>query len=135
MSEVELVEYHVTQKTYLRDDSGRFLAAVHAGAAAAAWEMADTLAALAIANAPVRSGGLVGSIRAFMVTATQGVAVADAPHAAPQEKSAVPHWIPNAFGRNVAVWHPGNPATRFMEHAGRAVAALSGMIVKRHMPG
>jgi hypothetical protein len=147
MSTVHLGNFELTQSVFLREDSGRFLAAVHEGAAAAAWELADTLAGLAIANAPVKTSALVNSIRAYMVSATEGVAVATAAHAAPQEKGARAHDIPGSFGRGAdygygsdrkppqTFWHPGNPATRFMENAGKAVSVLSPMIVRQHMPG
>lgn len=130
--------FQVSQRVYLRDDLGRFLAAVHEGAAAAAWELADTLAAFVIAaiagDGLIRSGELVGSVKAVMLGATEGAAVTDSDHAAPLEFGAVPHQIPGAFGIPGGVWHPGNRAYKFFETAGQAVTAMSGEIVARHMP-
>lgn len=137
-------EIRVTQHVWLRDDSGRFLAAVEQGAHDAAWELADTVAALGIAGAPVRTGFLVSSIRAYMVGATEGVAVATAPYADVQEKGGAPHSIgepgqplfnpEQGFAAIGPVNHPGNPATHFLTNAGHAVAAMSAGIVARHMP-
>jgi hypothetical protein len=135
----------VSQKTYLRDDSGKFLSAVDAGATAAVKEIVETIANLAIAFAPFRHGILKGSIQGVAQGHT-GFAKATAKHAAPQEFGAGPHelgapgqWLgpgedgwPGGFG---PVRHPGNPATRFMTKAGTVVAAMSGGIVRKHMPG
>jgi hypothetical protein len=135
----------VSQKTYLRDDSGRFLAAVDAGATAAVKEIVETITNLAIAFAPFRTGALKGSIEG-VAQGHSGHAVARARHAPFQEFGTGPHPIgaPGQWlgpgedgwpGGRGPVNHPGNPATRFMTKAGQVVAALSGGIVRKHMPG
>jgi hypothetical protein len=69
-----------------------------------------------------------------MVGTAEADVVSDSDHAAPLEKGAVAHWIPNAFGWGVAVWHPGNAAYRFFEIGAEALAAIGGSIVARNMP-
>lgn len=148
MSSIDIGTFTVTQRTYLRDDSGRFVSEVEAGAARSAWELAEDTANLARVFAPIDKGRLVGSIRPFMTGATSGAAVAGGPgaeHAAAQEKGAVPHsigapgqllWNPEKMFAAVGpVQHPGNRAVRYMQRAGEAVAALSPAILRRNMPG
>lgn len=139
----------VSESTFLRDDSGRFLAAVDRGATLAVREIAETIANMAKAFAPFRTGALKKSIIARALGAHEACAIATAPHAKHQEFGTGPHDIgyegqrlinrgegvyPGWAGWGV-VEHPGNPATRFMTKAGQVVAALSGGIVAKHMPG
>jgi hypothetical protein len=137
MADFSLGTFQVTQRVYLRDDLGRFLSAVHEGAHNAAWELADTLATLVIAaiagELRVRTGELIGSVKAVMVGATEGVAVSDSDHAAPLEFGAAPHYIPPRVVPPGPM-HPGNRAYKFFEAAGKAVTAMSGEIVARNMP-
>lgn len=42
---------------------------------------------------------------------------AEVEHAAPQEEGASPHHIPNGFGRDEGVNHPGNDATNYLKRA------------------
>jgi uncharacterized protein YukE len=139
----------VSESTFFRDDSGRFLSKVDAGATAAVKEIAETIANLAKAFAPFRTGELKKSIIARMMGAHEAFAIATAPHAAVQEFGGSPHTIGEEGQRLInrgeglypgwsgwgVVEHPGNPATHFMRNAGQVVAALSQGIVEKHMPG
>lgn len=146
-------EIVVSHSAFLRDDSGRFISKLHAGAEAAVTQLANMIASRADSYAPERTGRLKGTIMA-LVNGTEGFAIAGgaaAPYAAAQEKGAVPHVITkrdpdNAAGgilvnreqgfySNRAVNHPGNPAVRFLQRAGQEIGAISAAIVKAHMPG
>lgn len=133
MSVVSAGSYVVTEKAFHRDESGRFLSEVHAGAVRSAFELAQQIADMARIFAPRRRGILAASIRVFSF-GTRGEAVADAPWAAPQEEGAVPHPIPNAFGWGITVMHPGNPAVHYMLRGGRAVAQHSDAVIRANMP-
>lgn len=153
MTVVDIAEVEIRQRVRLRDDSGRFLSEVRQGAAESVEEIADHIAAVAITNVAsrlrTRSGELLRSIsvegRGF-----QADVVADAGHAAPQEKGAVSHNIPNSFGRGPdfgfpqhrnnwarggAGFHPGNPAVHFLRDAGEGSAAYGLAILRKNMPG
>lgn len=136
-------EIVASNEVRVRDESGRFVSALHEGAIAAAKELAEEIAALAIVTAPGPvSGTLMGSIEAR----SEGIiawATADAPWAEVQELGGAPHDIPNSFGRGPefgiggrfgGMFHPGNPATHFLEEAGRAVSGYSLSIVAKYMP-
>lgn len=135
----------VSPSVYFRSDSGRFLSALDAGAAAAAMALADAIEGFAILYAPgPKSGRLTASIESVMLGAHEAAATADTPYAASQEKSAKPHDIPNSFGwgpeagiggRFAGKWHPGNPATRFLTRAAETVGPMSASIIKPFMPG
>lgn len=134
----------VSNEVRVRDEGGRFIAAATEGAIDAAEAIADEIAALAITFAPKETGLLAMSVDAE----SHGIvayATADAPYAEAQEKGAVPHDIPGSFGRDYpwgfganwgrpGAWHPGNPATHFLENAGRTVSGYAIEIVKRYMP-
>lgn len=117
----------------LRDESGRFLSEVRAGAVGAANEMADLIAARAMANAPFKTGELKGGFEIIRQGA-RAIVVSRVKHASSQESGARAHAIPGGFGREGSVQHPGNPALHFLGRAGLAVAAISSSIVKRNMP-
>lgn len=139
----------VSESTFLRDEKGRFLSKLDAGATAAVIEIADTIANMAKIFAPFRTGALKKSIIARYMGGHEAFAIATAPHAAHQEFGTGPHPIGEEGQRLInrgeglypgwsgwgVVSHPGNPATRFMTNAGKVVAALSAGIVKKHMPG
>jgi hypothetical protein len=139
MSEL-IGNFQLYGRTYLRDDeSGRFLSAAHAGAAAASNELAETLAEFVragiAAQTRTRTGRLLASVNAIRLGASESGVVVEADYGAPLDRGAVAHWIPNAFGRGVPVWHPGNkPPLHFMDEAARAMIAVSGEIVRRNMP-
>lgn len=129
-------------KTQVRGDGGRFVSAAHEGAVRAAKALADEIALTAIILAPERSGALKGSIKAES-HGVVGWATADAPYAEAQEKGAGPHDIPNSFGwgpdfgiggRFGGLFHPGNPATHFLQAAGDIVRSYGASIVARYMP-
>lgn len=135
----------VSNEVSVRDESGRFLAEVEAGAAAAARELTESVAALARVFAPFKRGVLAGSIQGVMQSATSGVAIATAGHAAAQEKGAGPHPIgapgqllsnrEEGFAARGPVMHPGNRAQRYLTRAGEAVGALSVGILRKNLPG
>lgn len=134
----------VSQQAFVRDESGRFIAELENGAAAAARELTMELASLAQVFAPRRRGILAASIEGVMVSATSGVATASAGHAAAQEKGAGPHLIgapgqalgnrEEGFFAKGPVLHPGNPAVHYLTRAGQAVGALSVGILRKHLP-
>jgi hypothetical protein len=128
----------------VRDESGRFIAALHEGAVEAAEAVAEEIAAVAMVTAP---GPVSGTLMASIDARSEGVvawATADAPWAEVQELGGVPHDIPNSFGRghdfgfgsqfDRAFFHPGNPATHFLEEAGRTVSGYAIGIVAKFLP-
>ena len=133
-------DFNIRSRTYLRDDeSGRFISAVHAGASAAAFDLANTLANLIkggiLMHTKTRTGELHGSVQPYMVGASEGQVIVQASHGAPLDRGAVAHWIPNAFGRGVPVWHPGNkPPMDFVGDAEMALRGMAGDIIRSHMP-
>ena len=139
MSTVDMGHLVVRQDTFLRDESGRFLAEFHEKCSLAAFTLAEMVARWARVYAPFRKGTLKASIRPFSTGGTSAAAVADAPHAAPQEFGAGPHPIGDegqalgnreeGFFAKGPVAHPGNPATFFLERAGAAVAPLAAGVV------
>lgn len=130
--------FTVEGRAYLRDEIGRFEAAVDAGSASAAEELGSTFADLvrsAIAAAGlVRTGGLLGSVTHRMLGAALAEAEVGSDHAAPLEFGARPHQIPGAFGIVAGVFHPGNRAYRFFEQAEGAIHAVGPSIVRSHLP-
>lgn len=136
-------EFTVTSRAYLRDDqSGQFLAAVHEGARSAVSELAETLADLvrtAIAAAGLTlTGELISSVDEYRVSAQEGGVTVDSDHAAPLEFGARDHPIPNAFGSGVTVMWRGKGRSKygyhFVKQAADALTAISGTIVRKHMP-
>jgi hypothetical protein len=133
-------EFQIRSRTYLRDDeTGRFISAVHAGAAAAAFDLANTLANLIkggiLIHTNTRTGTLLSSVQAFLVGTSEGQVIIGADYAAPLDRGAVAHWIPNAFGSGRPVWHPGNkPPLEFVRDAEQALTAMAGDIIRGHMP-
>ena len=127
----------------VRDESGRFIAELHAGAVEAAEAVAEEIAALAMVTAP---GPVSGTLMASIDARSEGVvawATADAPWAEVQELGGAPHDIPNSFGRGPefgiggrfgGFFHPGNPATHFLEEAGRTVSGYAIGIVAKFLP-
>lgn len=141
---MDLGDIAVGGETRLRDQKGRFLAAVAEGAEDAAAALADEIAGHATLLAPHRTGHLASTVEARH-QGTVAFAIATAPHAAPQEHGAGPHDIPWSFGRDYpwgygenwgrpGAWHPGNPATNFLSLAGRAVSSYATRLVARYMP-
>lgn len=135
----------VRGRTYVRDDeTGRFLATVNTGAAAAVSDLAEQLAKLARANITSmmrqRTGRLAASVHVGRTTAQHAEVDVDSDHAAPLETGSVPHWIPNAFGRGVSVFWRGEPGRggppgfQFMRKAEVAITAIADSIVKSHLP-
>jgi len=135
----------VSYQSRYRDESGRFVSECDAAATRSALELAEDVANLAKVYAPRRTGRLAGSIRGYLISATVGEAVAEAPYARAQESGASAHSIgepgqrlaskeENFFARGPVI-HPGNPAVRFMARAGQAVAALSAGTIRKHFPG
>lgn len=144
---LDLGEITVSGRVYVRDDeTGRFIATVETGAARAVDEMAKKLAAMARGNIRKmmrqRTGRLAGSVHIIRGRGgTQFAEVeADADHAAPLEEGSVDHWIPNAFGRGVAVWwqgvpgRGGPPGFGFMRKAEEAINAAAPAIMRKHLP-
>ena len=134
----------VSNEVRVRTEAGHFVSALTEGATRAAAALADEIVALAIVNAPKDTGMLALSIEP-VYQGTSAFAYATAPHAAPQEKGAGPHDIPGSFGREPpwgfgaawgrpGAWHPGNPATHFMENAGRMVSREAIGIIRRYLP-
>jgi hypothetical protein len=117
---VGYIQLHM--EVHLQDNFGRFRAALDAAETAALKEVLAEVEEDAAMFAPYRLGDLAGSIHSRMLSSRHGFVAADADHAMPQEEGAVPHDIPNAFGRGFTVHHPGNPATHFMRDAMRGAA-------------
>lgn len=137
-------DFTVTSRTFLRDDqSGRFLSAAHEGARSAVGELASTLADLVrsalVDSGLVRTGDLVASVDEYRVSDQEGGITVGAQQAASMESGEVDHWIPNAFGRGVAVfWRGRDPGAKvgfgYVRQAAAALTAISGAIVRKHMP-
>jgi hypothetical protein len=142
---IDCGEIVVRGRTYIRDDeTGRFIATVNTGAAAAVDELATRLRDMAKANIRSmmrqRTRRLAASV-SILHTGSQSAEVeADSDHAAPMETGSKPHWIPNAFGRGVAVFWRGEagrggpPGFQFMRKAEIALNAISDSIVRKHLP-
>lgn len=74
-------------------------------------DASDRLVERGMANSPVgKTGNLRDSHKPVPVNAdaTEAGAEATEDYAAAVHDGARAHWIPNAFGRGEAVWHPGN---------------------------
>ena len=146
----------VTGEVFMRDDRGRFIAAVEEGAADAAQDMATDLAALIIATAAselrTRTGNYIRSVKPVRLTRTSAAAVIEAPYARPLEEGSSPHDIPNSFGRGpdfgfgpdqrknwdkggFPFFHPGNRAYRIGAQAYEAIVAAAPAVIRRRMPG
>jgi hypothetical protein len=118
----------VTANLLWRDHSGRFASAVEAGAQQALIEGSQEGARLSMEFAPKRSGFLASTISPFIFGLNHVGWAVRAPYGLAQDLGARPHVI-GAAGQLLAnkedgfgpvrgpVWHPGNPATRFMERA------------------
>lgn len=140
MSEL-IGEYTIRSRSYLRETegTGRFAAAAAAGGdralEALGNEFARLVRAAIAASTKRRTGELLGSVRWFQVSAQEVDILSDSDHVAPLDRGAVAHWIPNAFGRGVAVWHPGNhPPKRFFGQAEEVIRRIAPEIIKEHMP-
>lgn len=131
------------------DESGRFISAVTEGCTEAITRAVDEGESLAVINSPKGpTGQLASSIKGLVMSATEGIIVATAPHAIFQEKGAGPHLIPSLlrggkvflynpqelFAALGPVEHPGNPATHFLRRAGDVVAAYFPMYLKEALP-
>lgn len=146
MSSTEtLGDFTVRGHASLRDpQSGRFLAAVHAGAEAAVSDLAQTLAGFVRTgieeHLKQRSGRMLASVDVDEeVSRATAATVIGVPYAAPLETGSVDHPIPNAFGRGITVmWRgiPGRggpPGFGIMRDAVAALHGVSNAIVRRHM--
>lgn len=148
----------VTNRVMMQDESGRFMADIDDNAHEAVWEVTNMMAGFAAANSPFKTGELRRSIRGFMTGPREGVVVATAPHALPQETGASPHLIgesgqvlfrgarshPGArhtknrtegqFGPvKGPVLHPGNPATRYLRKGFNAARMIAPAIFRKHL--
>lgn len=140
-----LGDFRVRGHASLRDpESGRFMAEVDSGARAAVSELAETLADLIRTgmeeHLKQRTGKLLASVEVDRdVSRSTASAVVGEDYASPIETGSRPHWIPNAFGRGVAVWWYGKPGRgappgfRIVEQAVAMLHGVSGSIVRRNM--
>lgn len=138
-----VTEARIVGRTFLREDStGRFAAALDAGATSAVREMAHTLLTLVkgaiSAMFRQRTGDLEGKVFAHTVSRQSAEVEAWSGHAAPLDQGARDHWIPNAFGSGVAVLWKGSGRSKsgyhFMRQAEEALTALAPEIIRRNMP-
>lgn len=140
-----LGDFTVHGRAYLRDTdgSGRFRAGVEKGAEAATTEMANALASLvrgAIEGSGIinRTDALIQSVGTRPVGRARTDVEVTSGHAAPLEKGARDHFIPNAFGSGVAVLWKGSGKSKtgyhFVATAVRAFHGVAGEIVRKNMP-
>lgn len=132
----EIGEITVQTRVQLRDKLGRYLATLDAAAERTAKEITDKGVELARQNhAPhSRTGELSEGIIAEY-HGKAGLIRSTAPHAHPIEKGAIAHMIPNAFGRDEPVLHPGNKAYPYLRQVGTQLQAFALGIAKRNYPG
>lgn len=134
----------VESKVYYRDHLGRFASAIEAGTVAAMDEISREGATLAGEFAPKRTGRLAGGIHPIGGGAQGGWATPELRYAMPQEEGAGPHAIGDPgqmlgtkegdFSARGPVWHPGNPAVRYMKRSYDFMKSRMLPIVARHMP-
>lgn len=134
---------HATTEVHLRDNFGAFIAACDAAATRSVQEAMVEGTRVARAMAPSgparqdygRRPKLKANIWGHMISSRSARIVATPGHALPQEKSAGPHPIPNAFGRGITVQHPGNAAQPYLRPALAAIARMLPPVMKRNYPG
>lgn len=136
--------FEVSYRSLLRDESGKFISEVEAGAVRSVTELANQTRDLARVFAPRRRGWLASQIESF-IFGTYAETVSSADYAAAQEKGAGPHSIgadgqllsnrDEGFSARGPVLHPGNPAVRYLARAGQAVAAHGASVIRANMPG
>lgn len=135
----------ITVEVAWRDQLGRYAVALGTGGEEAAAEASIRGASMARSFAPSRTGALAGSITPLSGKGGKGGWTAGTKAALPQEHGARGHIIPvgargvlankeQGFFSTVDVFHPGNPATNYMQDAYDTVTAELMDIIRRHMP-
>lgn len=135
-----MADVRVTARVDWRDESGRYAAAVDAGAQKAQLDASKLGAAIAAGLAPKRTGAL-----AAITADGSGYSTPALRYAIPQEEGAGAHVIGDA-GQTLAneaegfgpvkgpVMHPGNPAVHFMRNSLRIVNQRIMAIIRANMP-
>lgn len=138
-----------------RDESGRFIRAVEAGATKGAEDLASMIAQIASGSAWSRSG----PVHAHATGIAKAEAVAEGDLAPIQEFGARPHvistmkgalanpetgfFVPNPFVRRgarssrtgmVSVNHPGVKAQHFLSRAAAAASSMGAALIARNLP-
>lgn len=117
-----------------RDKIGRFAKLLDEAGTRSMEEMREFVEDAAKAAAPVRSGYLRSMIRARMQGTRQIVLESLAGYAKPVEEGSMPHHIPDAFGRDDGVEHPGSGAQPYLRPAVQALDGAAEGILRKHYP-
>ncbi len=117
-----------------RDKFGRFAKLLDEAGTRSMIEMAEFAENMAKSLAPERTGRLRASISATMRGTRQFILRADAPYAKPVEEGSMAHEIPDAFGREDGVMHPGSGAQPYLRPTVDALRAASQGILQKHYP-
>lgn len=125
-------EARLETRIQARSQQGRFVALADRDAERIATDLADRGAEFAKQNARRfrRTGSIERSIRAEGTGKTRRV-VADHPGAHSVERGAVPHVIPNAFGKGKPARHPGNDPQPFIGPVAGQVKREADAIARR----
>lgn len=136
----------MSTRVQARNRMGQFAAECAAAAVLSAQQIAELGANVARAEAPVKTGRLVGSIRAVPKGKTAYWSV-NTPYAMFQEKGTGARKLPGNVtffwenagrfwkpGRNM-INHPGNPGIHYMEYSYEAASAAAMTIVRANYPG
>lgn len=118
-----------------RDRFGQFARLLNEAGDRSIEEMREFAEDFAKALAPEDTGLLRSLINAVMQGRRQFVLRSDALYAKPVEEGSMPHQIPDAFGREEGVMHPGSGAQPYLRPTVPALRAASPGILRKHYPG
>lgn len=148
----------VSNNVIVRDNFGRFIADIEGAATKSVEEALDVGIAAARVQAPKRTGRLKASFVPVILSRTAGVFMNQAPYAGAQDQGARPHDISayvsffwDKMGRRWMsppeylaktgypgadpIYHPGNPATHFMDAGYSAIKRRMQAIIAKNYPG